>query len=338
VAGGWPAALDAGALERALGTSIAVEWRGLSGGRDPLANEPRLGISTGDAERVAVAVAGEAPVDVWPGVIEQAVAERLDALTTVDALGAAPPSIEELRLFRATLGRVLSALERGEEPSSWTRVAAGRLGLRFARVGADGSAVWALHEPPSTTRRGHPTLVVRPGAASGPLVVEVPAPRWEIGSSAAGGALFRALSARAWLLAGALPDADPTGAMDPRRIEGRHGYFQLAHEVWLGRGAHTLSVQGIAPERAPPEDAVLSTGRELLPGDEEPAWLAPVRASLASVGCSVARLDGARAHAAFGGGGDPTLAFAEKFADGQHALLWLAPRVRRIVSHGNFLR
>lgn len=330
IAGAWPLGLDTGAVERSLDMTVAVEWRARASSPSALSDVPRLRLAVADAARVGVALAGDVGIERWSGPLEREIPARLESLTTVDARGPMPPGIDELRLFRASVATSITGLEAGEEPAAWSRIVAARLGFRLARVGGEQVEAWVLHEPARPGRRGHPSLFVRPGTGLMPLVIEVPAPRWELGSAAAGVAMLDALSARGLLIAGALPNAEPSGKVDPRRVEGRRNYFQLAHEVWLARGAHTLSLQGIIPERAPPEDAVLSTGRELAPDDEEPSWTKPIRASLESLGYSVARLDGARSHAPFGGGGDPTMGFADKFAQGQHAVLWMSPRLRQM--------
>ncbi len=329
IAGAWDHGLDSVVIERALGISLTVEWRARGEARSLLSDAPRLRLGPADAERVGVALVGDVPVESWPGPLGRELPARLEALTTVGADGATPPAVDELRLFRASVASSFAALGDGQEPSAWARIVAGRLGFRYARVGAEPLDGWALHEPAGPARRGHPTLFVRPGHDALPLVIEVPAPRWELGSAAAGIAFLQALPARGLLIAGSLPNADATGKMDPRRVDGRRGHFQLAHEALLSRGFHTLSLQGTTPERAPPEDAILSTSRELAPDDEEPAWTAPVRASLEALGYSVARLDGARAHAPFGGASEPTTGFAEKFAPGRHAVLWMTPHLRQ---------
>ena len=125
-----------------------------------------------------------------------------------------------------------------------------------------------------------------------------------------------------------MPHVEALGVADARRMDGRRSFYQRIHEEWLEGGGDALSVQGISSDRTPDEDAVLSFGRELSSPALEPTWAAPVRAALESEGNQVAAFDGTRTHASFGGAGDPTMAFAERFARDAYAILWLGPHLR----------
>src|SRR6185312_11898031 len=83
-----------------------------------------------------------------------------------------------------------------------------------------------------------------------------------------------------------------------------------------------------AAEGAPEEDAVLSFGRELSSAAEEPPWASLARAALENMGYRVADFDGLRSHVSFAGAGDPTMAFAARFAQDSYGILWLGPRLR----------
>ena len=173
-------------------------------------------------------------------------------------------------------------------------------------------------QPPGP-RRGHPTLITRarpPGGEPRRLGIELPAPRWERGTLGAALAFFRALDADVLMIAGAMPNADPTGAADTRRSESRRSYYQRAHELWLGAGGTMISLQGLAPDRAPgdtetdvgsgPGHSVVTFGQEVLAGDgERTADPQPAGSSLPAASSSATSPPPAGASAPVGAGTPP---------------------------------
>ncbi|WP_437886316.1 poly-gamma-glutamate biosynthesis protein PgsC/CapC [Sorangium sp. So ce307] len=166
-------------------------------------------------------------------------------------------------------------------------------------------------------------------ALTGAMLVEVPAPRWQIGVFGAGLALADALSAQSLLLAGAVPTAEPGGAADVRRAEGLRSFFQRAHEVWVGDGGSALSVQAIEAERSHERDAVISFGYEVVRPEHVPALAGPLLETLRDLELRVGLFDGTREHVSFSGATDMAMAYAKRFAEGRFAIVYLGSAIRR---------
>ncbi|WP_438024626.1 poly-gamma-glutamate biosynthesis protein PgsC/CapC [Sorangium sp. So ce233] len=254
-------------------------------------------------------------------------------------------------------------------PTAWERAILGRLGFREVRIGGTDAApaAWGIAEPgPSEggpERRGNPAWLVlshppapppaapaqrRAGPAAsitgilpspspepmrsaltGAMLVEVPAPRWQIGVFGAGLALADALSAQSLLLAGAVPTAEPSGAADVRRAEGLRSFFQRAHEVWVGDGGSALSVQAIEAERSYERDAVISFGYEVVRPEHVPTFAGPLLETLRDLELRVGIFDGTREQVPFSGATDMAMAYAKRFAEGRFAIVYLGSAIRR---------
>ncbi|WP_437481648.1 poly-gamma-glutamate biosynthesis protein PgsC/CapC [Sorangium sp. So ce1014] len=253
-------------------------------------------------------------------------------------------------------------------PTAWERAILGRLGFREIRIGGSDAApaAWGIAEPGPAEggpeRRGNPawlvlanpaTLPPRAGPAAGPassiggvlpvspspgavrspltgaMLVEVPAPRWQIGVFGAGLALADALSAQSLLLAGAVPTAEPNGAADVRRAEGLRSFFQRAHEVWIGDGGNALSVQAIEADRTYERDAVISFGYEVVRPEHVPTFAGPLLETLGDLELRVGIFDGTREQVPFSGATDMAMAYAKRFAEGRFAIVYLGSAIRR---------
>ncbi|WP_437607311.1 poly-gamma-glutamate biosynthesis protein PgsC/CapC [Sorangium sp. So ce834] len=164
---------------------------------------------------------------------------------------------------------------------------------------------------------------------TGAMLVEVPAPRWQIGAFGAGLALAEALSAQSLLLAGAVPTAEPSGAADVRRAEGLRSFFQRAHEVWVGDGGNALSVQAIEADRSYERDAVISFGYEVVRPEHVPTFAGPLLETLRDLELRVGLFDGTREQVPFSGATDMAMAYAKRFAEGRFAIVYLGSAIRR---------
>ncbi|WP_437598333.1 poly-gamma-glutamate biosynthesis protein PgsC/CapC [Sorangium sp. So ce590] len=252
-------------------------------------------------------------------------------------------------------------------PTAWERALLGRLGFREIRIGGSDAApaAWGIAEPGPAEggpeRRGNPAWLVlanqaavppRAGPAgpassiggvlpvspspdavrsplTGAMLVEVPAPRWQIGAFGAGLALADALSAQSLLLAGAVPTAEPNGAADVRRAEGLRSFFQRAHEVWIGDGGNALSVQAIEADRTYERDAVISFGYEVVRPEHVPTFAGPLLETLRDLELRVGIFDGTREQVPFSGATDMAMAYAKRFAEGRFAIVYLGSAIRR---------
>ena len=341
--------LPVAALGQALGESLDLRFRQPSD-LGPLEDAPRLRVPRPVAESVAAARLGAPPALRWPGRLADELSSRMYALTTVDPGGFRGPRAEELRLFDAVIApRLLASARAGVEPSAWERAVLGWLGFRAVRIGgaSDGPPeAWGLVEPapgdPSAQgealppRRGNPTFIAlhpQPGAATAPraapLLVEVPAPRWQIGAFGAGLAVARAMEADALIVAGALPTADPAGAADVRRREGLRSWFERWHELWLGRG-HALSVQAIEADRSFGRDVVVSFGRELVRPDLLPEYARPLLETFRDLELRATVFDGTREQVPYSGAMDAGMAYAKRFAEGRFAIVYLGSAMREL--------
>ena len=321
-------AVDATALERTLGSPMEIRWRG---GAEPIEGPwpaaPHLRVAPDAAERLVESMLDAPAVVAWSGALLPELRAHIGELTTI-VPPYKPPSIEEMRLFDAVLVPAMLAPEGG--PSAWARAIAGQLGFRFLRIGPAGEPprAWGLAEI-GVLRRGSPTWIVRADGGRADVLVEVPAPLWEMGTAGAGMAISEALSARGLLIHGALPNADPLGASDPRRWSGRRSYYQRVHETWLGAGRKTVSIQAIAPDRGFTDDAVITYGFEVLDRAQSPAWAAPLERFLGhDLQLEAVLYDGAGERAPFSGSADPTLSYARRFEPGSAAIVYIAGPAR----------
>ncbi|MDI1444550.1 poly-gamma-glutamate biosynthesis protein PgsC/CapC [Polyangium sp. 6x1] len=356
--GSVPEGFDVMALGRMLGADVSLSWRAPIQGASqrPWSNAPTLRVPLSLVEEVGGSLLGAREVEVWSGGLRQELVGRVVALTSVGTAGYRGPTIEELRLFDATLARRMTHAGREPRWTAWERAVAARLGYTIVRVHQPDGEIeaWGLVEEETGGRRGNASLFVkveklglgeedaegdpkheaspREVVAPGEILIEVPAPRWEIGTFGAGLSLYDALGARGLLIAGAMPSADPRGVADPRRRVSRRSFFQRLHEVWLGEGKSGLSMQGIAPERDYTGDLVVSFGREVIRREQVPEWARPMVEVFGDLGLRVGMFDGAREHAPYNGSADLSMSYARKFADGRFALVYMSGELRSALS------
>lgn len=250
------------------------------------------------------------------------------------------------------------------EPSAWERAVLGWLGFRAVRVGGAAGGppeAWGIVEPapgdpaaqgePLPPRRGNPTWIVPvttggvrwgdPGGRlfgrrdpsvirpNSPLMVEIPAPRWQIGAFGAGLAISRAMDADALIVAGALPTADPAGAADVRRREGLRSWFERWHEVWLAHG-DALSIQAIEADRSFGRDVVVSFGRELVRAELLPPYARPLLETFKDLELRSTVFDGTRELVPFSAAMDAGMSYAKRFAEGRFAIVYLGSAMREL--------
>ncbi|WP_441290947.1 poly-gamma-glutamate biosynthesis protein PgsC/CapC [Sorangium sp. KYC3313] len=372
---GSPAGLPVVSIGLGLGAETAMTFRPAAEPSTPLGDAPRLHVPREVAEAVGARSLGAPEAVRWTGTLEEELAKRMVSLTEVQPGRFRPPSLEELRLFDAVVApRLIAAATRpggasgAAPPTAWERAILGRLGFREVRIGGTDAApaAWGIAEPGPAEggpeRRGNPAWLVlahasaSPPAAStsailpappsaeavkssmtGAMLVEVPAPRWQIGAFGAGLALADALSAQSLLLAGAVPTAEPSGAADVRRAEGLRSYFQRAHEVWVGDGGNALSVQAIEADRTYERDAVISFGYEVVRPGHVPTFAGPLLETLRDLELRVGIFDGTREQVPFSGATDMAMAYAKRFAEGRFAIVYLGSAVRRFFELRRFV-
>ncbi|AKT36860.1 poly-gamma-glutamate biosynthesis protein PgsC/CapC [Chondromyces crocatus] len=185
---------------------------------------------------------------------------------------------------------------------------------------------------PSTEPSASSAPPLAPSASSDtrtPLLVQIPAPRWQIGAFGAGLAIARAEGARSLMIAGALPTADPSGAADVRRREGLRSWYQRWHELWLGRGNNTLSIQAIEADRSNDRDVVVSFGRELFRPDLLPPYARPLLQTFRDdLALRTTIFDGTREQVPYSAAIDASMAYAKRFAEGRFAIVYLGSGMR----------
>jgi hypothetical protein len=336
VLGAFPPGLDVEGIGRDVEARLDIAWRGVDDRPTYLLSEPRLELPEPLAEGIAARALGAPSVEVWAGSLREELLLRFTSMTGAGPAGYRAPSIEELRVFRSVVWPALAGLPFARVPSGWELAVARGLGYAFART--EGEGAYVLYEPAGERRRGHATLVMRPhrGEVSRrgpgyepPLVIEVPAPRWEVGTFGAGLSFSLALGADGLLFSGVMPNEEPLGTADVRRSSSRRSYYQTMHECWLTESdGYAVALDGILPEREARDLVVVSFGREVLPEDAVPKWSERVLGALANAGLPMAIYDGSRAFAAMSGASDMGMAYAERFAPDHMAMLWLSASLR----------
>jgi hypothetical protein len=331
VVGLVPSALPLGEIERSLGVELPLRFRAAEPASASYANRPRIVLSRELGERAAARLLQAPEVLAWPEPARVALSLRSRELTSVLPGRFERPPSEDLRLF-AALARRFTA-RRGEPPTPYERALAGVLGYRFARVGPVGSQpdAWALFEPAGDERRGQATLVVRRRTEPTkglPLVIELPAPRYERGAFDAALTFYDALDADGLLVAGALPRSAPDHAADPRRAQGRALHYQVLHEIWLQAGGAALSVHGIAPGALGARESLVAFGRPRASPLAGPEWTRPIVEMLNNGGFDPAVVDGSPALESYSGSLDPPMAYARRFSDERMLLVWLSEEAR----------
>jgi hypothetical protein len=292
---------------------------------------PFLGLSRRDLEKAAARLWGRPGPEPWPGSIHAELHQRKRELTEIEPGAFRPSTIEELRLFGNALAQHMASAEF-QRPSAWQIALAAKFGYRFAEVGTKDNPAegWALFEPPSRARRGLPTWVVRPRGpdAATAMMIELPAPRWESGGFGAALAIANALQTHGVLLSGALPNVDRRGRADPRRFTGRESLYQRIHETWMQAGGRAVAIHGIAPDHEERSDAIVAFQDPTETPLDGPEWTNELTHLLLKTGLRVDAVDGSAEREPYAGEGDPTMAYARRFASGRMALLWLAAPIR----------
>ena len=333
VVGLVPPGLPVSRIEAVTGAALAVNFRAGEPDRSVFRNRPRLTLPPETLAEAAARTWGAADLDAWPEPLRTAVASRVKALTTVLPGRFERPSVERLRLFSALLAA--EAGNASAPPSSYERALGARLGYRFARIGPDRASpdAWALFEPAGDARKGQATWILRRRARprraeDKPLVVELPAPRYERGALGASLSLFEALDADGLLIAGALPQAAPEQAADPRRPGGRQSFYQVCHESFLQQGGNALSVHGISPDAERASDVIVAYQRPAPAPTAGPAWTQPIVRMLGDGGFRVRVVDGTPELDTYSGSLDPPMAYARRFAEDQMMLAWFSEEAR----------
>jgi hypothetical protein len=329
VIGRVPEDLNPAAIERRLGVAVTTEYRAPITGEVLLEAAPRLTLATDVAERAASRQLGSEPLEHWQVHTRRDLEARLRALVGTSPGAFTPPSFRQIRLYGALIDRRLGASTR--PPSEWERTLARDLGLRFATLPKGPFQGWALYEPEGLTRHGAATWLQREQqqAPNEPLLVMVPAPRWERGVLAAGEAIALATQADALLIHGTLAPEVEDGRSDARRLEGRHSYFQRGYETWVNRGGRAVSIRGMANAESVSTPVVAAFDSELLGLTDAPLWAQRELALLARLGLEVAVYDGSKERAAFSAAADPAVAFGRRFAPDSTFVLWLREDLRQ---------
>ncbi|MBP9114670.1 MAG: hypothetical protein KBF88_17770, partial [Polyangiaceae bacterium] len=267
----------------------------------------------------------------WDGPFTQALTHHAREFTLPQPGIIVPPPAEKLRMYSALVRRLASSREL-VEPNGWEVQLARALDLRWVRILEKEHLVGLGLIDAGTSTTGaihgrHAAFFVRAGS-KGDLLLETPAPLWEVGTFGATLAIGRAAEARAYLFAGQAPSDDPNGQADVRIATGALNFYQRAHEVWLEGNRNALSLQGLSSDTTMPVDLLASFGKELPELSSEPSWFRPLREGFEQSSLTVGRYDGQRASAAYGGSSDPTMAFATRFAEGRFGILWIPIALR----------
>ena len=338
VVGKLPSGLSLAELTNVVGADIDLNWAPLRSQDELSPSAARLTLTTEQAQSVGAGVLGAPATLHWPDGVGGSLSPRQQALTEVRPYAFSMPTVEQRRLLREGVLPAFLDLGGDATASDWQRSVAARLGYRYARItrGPDGpTRAWALIEPAGPHRRGNATWLRRAHGAKTKaaqaeigLMIEAPAPRWEIGTFRAALMLFDGLGADALLIAGAPPNAAPAGMADLRRTSGRHSYYHTIHQGWVDRGRRAVVTHGIVAAHEPRADVVLSTGREVDARSSRRSWHGVIQEYFSASGFESTVFDGSLELAPFEGSFDPALAYSRRFAPDTTLLLWLSPAIR----------
>lgn len=324
VVGRLPRYLDLAKLSEKTGEEIDISWEAQNGYDSPLRAAPHLELSRRATARVFADRFPPPPIERWVANLPQALEKRIDDLTHVEPGRFRRRTIEELRLFSRLVARPHLRRAAEQSASAVERSFASMFGYRLAQVGPHPSA-WVLFEPPGPNRRGNPTWAVTRDSR---VLIEVPAPRWEVGSTTTALRLQVAVEQASVLFNGATPDAAADGSADVRHAQGLHSLYQRIHELTSNAGQPSISIHGVAPDRATTAPAYVSFRTNLADLSEAPPWSKPVLDAL--------RANGIQPHlagvdfetSAFLGVADPQMEYSREFSDTSMMLLWLTHPVR----------
>ena len=250
----------------------------------------------------------------------------------------APRPEELLRMEREVLGPLFNIATRNRNPEANTlaseigAVAGGAetLGMTVRWIADPRAGFLLLHDPENY--RGW--VLVRIGEAAN-LVIEAPHPLSEAGILETALSVFENLNARAVIIAGAAPDANPDRSADPLLSDNVGSMFNLAHQTALramgDRPGSALLVRAlnIRPDQAAPrEDAVLSFDIVAARRDTLSAPAAQLLDALEAMGLSI-RLGGSQSDTAgLEAMGGPLASYMSQTRDKRFAVLWISPLAR----------
>jgi len=251
----------------------------------------------------------------------------------------APSPEELLRMEREVLAPLFDIAARGTGADGASLApelgavagSAETLGMTLRWIADPRGSFLLLNDP----RNFRGWVLVRIGA-SADLAIEVARPLSESGTLETALAAFENLNARAMVIAGAAPDANPDGSADLLLPDNAGSLFSLAHQAALramdDRPGAALMIRAlnVRPDQSVPrEDAVLSfdivqAGRGAL---SEPAAL--LLDGLESMGLSI-RLGGGQSDTAgLDALGGPLANYMTQTRNKRFAVLWVSPLARR---------
>lgn len=324
VVGRLPKHLDLARLSEKIGDEIAIVWEARKDADSPLDAAPHLELSRQATAKVFADRFPPPPLERWAENLPQALKRRVDELTHTEPGRFRRRTIEELRLFSRLVALPHLKRSADQSPSAFERSAASLFGYRLARVGPVPTA-WVLFEPAGPNRRGNPTWAVTRDSR---MLIEVPAPRWEVGSTTMALRLQGAVEQASVLINGATPDASADGSADVRHAQGLHSLYQRIHELTSNVRQPSISIHGIAPDRATTAPAYVSFRSNLADLAQAPSWSKPILEALRASGVQPGLAGVDFETSAFLGVSDPQMEYSREFSDTSMMLLWLTHSIR----------
>jgi len=216
-----------------------------------------------------------------------------DLSDEVDALEDAMPGENSERFVVPTAAELLAMAELTNQLLAGKVGGAGRTAslngyelLEYAD-GGDGEAQNLLLREITSGTKGWGLYVFRQGPAQG-IVIEVPHPRSDAGTSRIALALYRVLAARALLIAGAHRQANQDGSADV--AHSAQTAFESIHEVLVAAGPTlVIQVHGFSAQKHPGYPQVIVSSSQ---GSTDPL-LESLAAALQQEGVRVGRCGGA---------------------------------------------
>lgn len=184
----------------------------------------------------------------------------------------------------------------------------------------------------ATAARQWGTYVIRARAATA-QIVQVPRPVYEDNTLEVGVALFERLAARALLIAGSPPFADPQGRAEVMSPANKLSVFNLVHQTLVrAAGDNPLlisQVRGLGAQAATQAPSLVAFDGGLRPHGMAPEPRKELLRALVSLGLAPEEVNGAPESAGYEVGSNAQARYLAATRNKEFATVWVAARARR---------
>ena len=187
------------------------------------------------------------------------------------------------------------------------------------------------NQPQAKAYRGWGVYVFRLNP-SAPHLVEVPRPGYEQDTLEVGVALFRELQARALLVAGSHPAAEPRGRADVLDPQHKWSLFNLVHQVMLRQAGNTpylaTQVRGLSADATTKMKSLVAFQDIYTVPQERPDFAQELLRALQAVSLSPKHMIGSARTAGYEVGANPQAAYLAATENKDFAVVWVSSQAR----------